>query len=232
MDEKERLCYLTIVGGRIYRRECAESSYEVVDSVIYKNADGRYSTLTLPFPEYGIDYFHRASQSQKVHADLIGNPEVSEYYGGGDKIESSANYDGTLFAKNHQNKVTGIHIRSGEILDGIGFVYTGDDEFFFGSSTGGGETRIRFNMDEYIVRMTGAVNEIYPYYYCITNLRIITNKNPHGYGPFGSHKGEKTFSFGKDGKMIAAVLGEETTQEKWRYNLVKRIAVAYADITV
>jgi len=232
IDANGDQCALTVADNKIYSRKGSESHFARVSSVIYTNAKGEKSTLTLPFPKDGIDYIPWVGQTAKVHADLIKNLEISDYYGGGDPTESSTYCDGTLFAKNRQNKVIGFHIRSGDILDGIGFVYAGDEEFFFGNSAGGADTRIHFSQGEYIEKIEGAINAVYPYYYGVTNLRITTNKN--SYGPFGTHKGEEQFSFGKaeKGKMIAAILGEEATQEKWQHKIVKRIAVAYANITV
>lgn len=229
IDENGDQCSFTIVDNKIYSRKNSESSFAQVNSIVYTSAKGEKSMLILPFPKDGIDYMPWVGKPEKVHADLIKSPEASDYYGGGDTTESSVYCDGTLFAKNHQNRVIGFHIRSGEILDGIGFVYAGDEEYFFGNPLGGADVKIHFSQGEYIEKIDGAINTIYPYYYCVTNLRVITNKKT--YGPFGTHKGKEQFSFGRDRKMITAILGEEATQEKWRYKIVKRIAVAYTNIT-
>lgn len=228
IDENGNNSAFTVVNHQIYSSKYPISTFKPVSAVTYTNAAGGKSILTLPFPKGGIDYMPWAGKPQKVHADLINNSEISDYYGGGGQTMSSTYCDGTLFAKNHQNKMIGIHIRSGEILDGIGFIYAGDEEFFIGNPYGGAGTHIPLDRDEYIMKMEGAVNEIYPYYRCISNLYIITNKRKHG--PFGTHMGKEKFLLGENGKMITAILGEETTQDKWRNKIVKQIAVAYIDI--
>jgi len=35
------------------------------------------------------------------------------------------------------------------------------------------------------------------------------------------------FFFEQDGKIITAILGEETTQEKWHHKIIKGIVVVY-----
>lgn len=136
-------------------------------------------------------------------------------------------YDGELTGRNHNYHVCGLYIRSGQILDGFGFIYPNSYEFFMGFQYGGAETRIIFDEDEYITKITGEFAR--GYYNAITQLNIETNKRT--LGSFGSIQGGESFEISKKGHKIYAFKGEVSIPDSsWKYEVVNKLGAYFTPI--
>ncbi len=223
-DENHNEKTFTIIGNQFYLwgRDCIIHQAE---DIIYVDANRNIKRMKSIFPKEGISYLCWDSNtyfSKLKHSNVL---DISELRGGiGNEV--STHFDGCLFAKNHCMNITGFQIRSGEILDGIGFIYGDNSKFFFGNPAGGSETIVRFKEGEYIEKITGAVKDVY--YCCVTNLTIYTNKTK--YGPFGGDTGVDAFEISKKGYKICALLGDEAVPDSWGRKVVRKIGVMFMPI--
>lgn len=227
-DKDNLECMLIVLNDKIYvKKNKTQEKFFPSKNVSYKGSDGSVLNLELPFPEIGLSYktWGGAIYNSKLEKYDEGNcselrgyisPTLQEYY------------DGELYAKNNNSQLIGVHIRSGDILDGIGFIYPDNKEFFMGFEKGGYEKLIYFSDDEYITEITGEQENFY--FSAITNVIIKTNKSQ--YGPFGDIKGINNFSLKKQDFQIYAFRGwSSKPQSEWKYKVVNNLGVYYKPIS-
>lgn len=230
LNENGERCTFTMVEGKILSWLDKDKNIKQVNTVVYLDNNRNRKQFNAFLPQEGISYvtWNNSGFTSRLAVDNM--PDVSCLYGG-DHTPTVQYHDGCLFALNHRMNVVGLRVRSGEILDAIGFIYENNEEFFFGNAAGGGETIIHLEKDEYITAIKGCVSS--HYYDCVTQLTVITNKR--NLGPYGSIAGRNGFVIQKPGHIITALLGEvslgegkDRQPEPWNKEVVKKLGVLFA----
>lgn len=132
-------------------------------------------------------------------------------------------FDASLLATNNNRKITQIHVRSGDTVDGIGLVYLEGVSVFYGSATTGNLFTIRLSEDEYIKEISG--NYHGTFYHGISNISIITNRSK--YGPYGKIADGTKFSLNKTDCMITALFGSTGIPYGWKTEVVAQLGAYF-----
>ncbi|KAL2941550.1 Mannose/glucose-specific lectin [Bienertia sinuspersici] len=79
-------------------------------------------------------------------------------------------------------------VRHGYIVDGIGFEITddsGESNTVWYSRPTGDISEVSLNSGEYITQISGTYGKYFGQQVLIASIKIHTNTNPNGYGPYG-----------------------------------------------
>lgn len=219
---------MLILENDIYIRKnhSKQVDFMKANTVEYIDNHLKAAYFSMPFPEKGISYKTWGGKIFLSVPQEDENENSSPLYGY-TYSKTTRYYDGELTGRNHNYHVCGLYIRSGQILDGFGFIYPNSYEFFMGFQYGGAETRIIFDEDEYITKITGEFAR--GYYNAITQLNIETNKRT--LGSFGSIQGGESFEISKKGHKIYAFKGEVSIPDSsWKYEVVNKLGAYFTPI--
>lgn len=215
--------YFTIVNKKNYSWSVSNTMPCLVPEISYLDNNGNPASFQ-EFPwEEGIKYVPwRSVPYQAMHVTPTSYTRTS--YKGIDGSESGEFYDGTLFGLNHHNKVIGVRICHGKVINGLGFIYKDNNEFFIGTRNAEYENVIYFEDGEYITNLM--ISSEIQDYNCIASLMIFTNRPYIAYGPYGTSYSQPYVQIVENNqKKVIALLGEESFSEELGTNVVQKIAV-------